>query len=150
MARAVLLQLAVTVQACALVTLNHAEPKTAAVSIEAEARPDSGVSEIITCNFDELDSASGAYVVLYVGSPGTDPSSRYELDACEVGGGVDPAASNQGSVASKNYTWLKMTLTVASGHSFTKSKKYEFRFTRSGTAQLNPTIRAVTLTSMDY
>ncbi len=129
-ARVVLVQLAAVALACALVTAYHVESKTAAMS--GKARPDLGVSEVITCNFDELDSASGAYVEFFVGNLGANPANQFKVDVYEYPDGVLPIASHSGKAAQREHTWLKLPLTVASGYSFTKGKQYEFRFTRSG------------------
>jgi len=57
------------VAAWALVTAYHVEPKTAAMSgwTRVPPHPSYYVSEVITCNWDELDSAAGGYVELFVG-----------------------------------------------------------------------------------
>ena len=71
MFRGVLVQLSVLALANALVTSYHLDPKTAAMS--GKAHPVTGVSEVITCNFDELDSTSGAYCELFTEVIGDTP-----------------------------------------------------------------------------
>jgi hypothetical protein len=87
----------VVMVASALVSACHVDPLTAAVN--AKARPDIGVSQIITRNFDELGSASGGYVELFAGFHGVGGGyclSIYEHPdggACSSGGPSHPGAS---------------------------------------------------------
>jgi len=61
--------LASCVAAWALVTAYHVEPVKAAWSgWTSREAPGNRVSEVITCNFDELDSAAGGYVELFAGA----------------------------------------------------------------------------------
>ena len=84
--------------------------------------PNDKVSQIVTCNWDELDSTTGAYFELFVGSRGANPGVGYELDVYEVDGGLDPIASSPVRVAAQDYDWLEFPVGVASGYEFTKGK----------------------------
>jgi hypothetical protein len=97
---------------------------------ERKGRAMLGVSQILTCCWDELDSASGSYVELFQGDTGT--GSQYKVDVYDYPGGVTPVASNAGAHARQPQSWVRMPLTMTPGKSFTKGKLYEFRFTRSG------------------
>jgi len=96
---------AVTV-ACGLVRSYSVEPKSAALSawtrtIQGQDR----VSQVLTCCWDELDSASTGYVELFQGDTGT--GSQYKLDIYEYPGGIMPVASDQGRHATKPQSWLR-------------------------------------------
>ena len=54
-----------------LVVGYHVEPvKTQWSGWTSQQAPSNRVSEILTCNFDELDSTTGAYCELFAGSKG--------------------------------------------------------------------------------
>ena len=90
--------------------------------------PNNYVSQIITCNFDELDSASGGYVELFVGENGG--NGTYNV---EVKDGATRVAYQLGKAREGDYAWLKFSdIQMEPGESFTKGKQYEFRFSRSG------------------
>ncbi len=102
------------------------EPVTAAWSGMADPHPDYGVSQIITCNFDELDST--CYVELFVGANGD--TGSYKLEIKE---GNTLVASQAGVSPGRDYAWLMFgDIQMEPGESFTKGKQYEFRFTRAG------------------
>jgi hypothetical protein len=117
--------------ASGLVRSYFVEPKSAALSGWTDTTPGRDyVSEVVTCCWDELDSASGSYVELFAGETLT--GKPYKLDVYEYPDGVFPVASHSGKQARRGHAWLKFPLTVTSGYTFTKGKQYEFRFTRSG------------------
>ncbi len=75
------LLVAVATSASALVTAFHIEPQTAAMSGKAEPGQNHGVAQLLTCCWDELDSASTGYVELFTGfHVGT---GAYNLDIYE-------------------------------------------------------------------
>jgi hypothetical protein len=106
------------------------DPVRADWSGKADPRPDYGVSEVITCNFDELDTAAGGYVELFVGD--YHDTTSFNLGIYEYPDGVLPMASALGQHPTKGHSWLRFPVVTASGQSFTKGKRYEFKFTRSG------------------
>lgn len=78
-----------------LVRSYSVEPRTAGESGWTDTiRPYNYVSEVITCNWDELDSTSGGYVELFVGDLGANPDNAFQVNVYEVGGSVDPVASS--------------------------------------------------------
>jgi hypothetical protein len=124
-----LLIFGVVASATALVTAYHIDPKTAAMSGKASGNPEyGGVSQILICCWNELDSASGSYCELFAGETLT--GQNYLADVYEVGG--PRVAYNLGVHARTPQSWVRMPLTMVAGKSFTKGKLYEFRFTRSG------------------
>jgi len=129
MAKAILVQLAAVALACALVTAYHVDPKTAAMSGKADPRPDYGVSQVLTINFDELDSTTGSYVELFAGTKGG--GGAYHLSVLTYPGGSQIAwtASALGDV---DHKWVRFYLHVYQPDSIIKGKKLEFHFTRSG------------------
>ena len=123
-----------TSMAFPLVTGYHIGPVKAALSGWTGSEfPNNSVSEIVTCCWDELDSASGGYVELFQGD--TIGSSPYLLGIYEQPGGVK-VAGNPGRPQGKPSSWLKFEVYMEPGMSFTKGKRYEFRFTRSGSDSL--------------
>ena len=113
-----------------LVSAYHIEPVNAHQSGWALGDENHGVSQVLTCSWDELDSASGSYVEFFQGDTLT--GSPYKLDIYEYPDGVTPVASNAGVRATRPQSWVKLPLAITPGKSFTKGKLYEFRFTRSG------------------
>ena len=106
----------------------HIEPVKAAWSGLAD--PEDGVSQLVTCNFDELDSASGGYVELFAGFHGA--GANYHLDIYEHPNGPRVAYKHD-VVPGLDHTWLRFDrIHLETGESFTKGKQCEFRFTRSG------------------
>ena len=91
---------------------------------------DGYVSQIVTANFDELDSVSGGYVQLFTGLRGA--GGNYNLEILEAGDGPTVAREDN-RPAGLNHAWLTFDrIKMETGQSFTKGKQYEFRFTRSG------------------
>ena len=98
----------------------HVDPVQAPWSGEADPRPDHGVSQTVTCNFDSL-----SYVELCAGAKGN-------------GGSYHVAVYDSGTVRMwsdgdwvPDHGWVKFqnwNRRIA----FTKGKEYEFRFTRTG------------------
>jgi hypothetical protein len=121
----------------AFVQAYSVEPVKASWSGKVRGDENHPVSQTVTCCWDQLDSASGGYVELFVGDLGVSPANQFKLDVYEYPGGVMPIASHSGKPAQQGHTWLKLPLTVQNGYSFTKGKQYEFRFTRSGTDSIN-------------
>jgi hypothetical protein len=119
------------------------DPVKAAWSGKAD--PEDGVSQTLTCNWDELDSTAGAYVELFVGSRGASPANAYLLDVYEVEDGVEPIASSPERVAAQDHAWLKFPLAVNADYEFTKGKTYEFRL-----SQRTGTLRCATLTRSGF
>ena len=117
--------------ASGLVRSYFVEPKSASLSGWTGTAPGHNyVSEIVTCCWDELDAASGSYVELFAGE--TLSGQNYKVDIYDYPGGINRVAYNEGEHAKRPQDWVRMPLTMGSGKSFTKGKKYEFRFTRSG------------------
>jgi hypothetical protein len=113
-----------------LMTAYKVEPVKASWSGMADPRPDYGISQTITCNWDHLDSATGGYVELFAGDHGAGGS--YHLNISEPGGG-QRVAYHHGVTPGQDYDWVRFgNIQMEQGRSFTKGKTYEFRFTRSG------------------
>lgn len=71
MRNTVILLLLLTGAAFPYVVGYHVEPVKALWSGKADPNPlTGGVSQTVTCNFDELDSATGGYVELFAGTEG--------------------------------------------------------------------------------
>lgn len=88
--------------------------------------PNDRVSQIITCNWDEIDSS--CYVELFAGERGA--GGAYNLD---IKDGNTLVAQQSGVTPGRSYSWLKFgNIEMEVGQSFTKGKQYEFRFTRAG------------------
>ncbi|MBN2464638.1 hypothetical protein JXD38_03310 [candidate division WOR-3 bacterium] len=131
MKRTIALLLACIGLAFPLVVGYHVEPVKAQWSgWTSRPPPNNAVSEVITCNFDELDTAAGGYAELFVGD--FHDTTSFNLNIYEYPDGVQPIASALGQHPTRGHTWLRFPVVTASGQSFTKGKKYEFRFTRSG------------------
>ena len=86
------------------------------------------VSQGLTINFDELDSASGAYCELFAGSRGG--GGAYHLSVLTNPGGTEIASANAGGDV--DHEWVKFKLSVLRPDSIVKGKKLTFKFTRSG------------------
>jgi hypothetical protein len=114
--------------ASGLVRSYFVEPKSASLSGWTGTAPGHNyVSEVVTCCWDELDSASGSYVELF--------GASYKVDVYEYPGDTNRVAYNAPGVhATRPQSWVRMPLAMMSGKSFTKGKKYEFRFTRGGSS----------------
>jgi len=85
------------------------------------------VSQVVTVNFDELDSAAGCYVELFVGS--ALDSLQYGLSVLTYPGGAPVSASAlaRGNV---DHKWVRFYLNIAYPESIVRGRKLEFRFTR--------------------
>jgi hypothetical protein len=88
------------------------------------------VSEILTINFDELDSTTGSYCELFAGTKGG--GGAYNVSVLTYPGG-SPIASGNAS-GNVDHEWVKFNLGVNYPDSIVKGKKLEFRFTRGGGA----------------
>ena len=123
----VLLLLAVSL---GLVQVVKVEPVKAAWSGWTRyLEPNNFVSQGVTCNFDELDSAAGAYVELFAGAKGG--GGAYHLSVLTNPGGSQIAytADANGNV---DHKWVRFHLQVTRPESIIKGKKLTFKFTRSG------------------
>jgi hypothetical protein len=110
-----------------LVVGYHVGPVAAAMSGWTH-RGDS-VAQVITINFDELDSTTGSYVELFAGTKGG--GGAYHVDVLTYPGGSQIAwtATANGNV---DHEWVRFNLQVTRPESIVKGKKLEFRFTRGG------------------
>jgi len=112
-----------------LVTGIHIEPVKSAWSGWAPSEfPYNFVSQGITINFDELDSASGAYCELFAGAKGN--GGQYNLTVLTWPGGY-PIGSGVGN-GNVDHKWVRFRLNVLRPDSIVKGKKLTFKFTRSG------------------
>jgi hypothetical protein len=111
----------------ALVTAYHVDPRTAAMS--GKARPDLGISEVLTVNFDEPITAS-----LFCGSPGAGGS--YNVDIYAYPDGTNPWAYAHNVGGTENHQWLTCSLDVVYPDSFIKGRRIEVRWTRGGADSL--------------
>ncbi len=85
------------------------------------------VSQIVTCSWDELDSASGAYVELFAGTMAG--GGAYHVSVRTYPGDVPIASGNaDGNI---DHNWVKMRLDVIRPESIQRGHKLEFRFTRT-------------------
>jgi hypothetical protein len=125
--RLILMLAAACGSASALVNAYSAAPRTAQ---QSGWTPQYGsVSEILTCCWDSLGGTAGGYVELFQGDTGRGGS--YDLNVYEYPDGVLPIASQVGVHARAGHTWLRFDDLTVSGP-FVKGRKYEFKFTRSG------------------
>ena len=121
--------------AYSLVVGYHVEPVKAQWSGWTHLHgPGDTVSQVLTINFDELDSTAGAYVELFAGSEGN--GGQYNLSVLTYPGGspIAPDAHADGDV---DHEWVRFKLGVSYPESIIKGKKLEFRFTRSGSDSIN-------------
>jgi len=127
---AVLLLVAVTASH-GLVRAYSVEPVSALLSGKVWGDPQyGGVSEVLTCCWDQLDGASGAYVELFAGDYGQGGACNLAVTDYVSG---QPVASQTGVLPGGDHTWLRFGgITMEPGRAFTKGKQYEFKFTRSG------------------
>jgi len=127
----ILLTVVVVAGGFCLVSGYKVEPVKAQWSGMADPNPlTGGVSQVITCNFDELDSASSGYVELFTGFHGD--SGAYHLDIYENQNGPRVAYRHD-VMPGRDHTWLRFDrIRLEPGEVFTKGEKYEFKFTRSG------------------
>jgi len=112
-----------------LVTGMHIEPVKAAWSGWAPSEfPNNFVSQSITVNFDELDSASGAYCELFVGAKGS--GGQYNLSVLTTPGGFR-IGSGVGN-GNADHQWVRFKIGIDVPDSIVKGKVLTFKFTRSG------------------
>jgi len=109
----------------ALVSAYHLGPVSASQS--GWTRRGETVSQVITCNFDELDSLSGAYCELFTGQGG---GAGCHLEVLTYPGGFTVAEGNP--TVTGDHKWAKFRIGVEVPESIVKGRQLEFRFTRSG------------------
>jgi len=115
--------------ACGLVRSYSVEPRTAAESGWTDTIPGRDyVSEVLTVNFDLLDSTSGAYCELFAGTKGA--GGQYHVAVLTYPGGF-PIGSGDAD-GEVDHQWTKFKIGVQFPESIVKGKRLEFRFTRSG------------------
>lgn len=117
--------------AYSLVVGYHTEPRTAAQSgWTSKVWPNHTVSQVVTMNFDELDStAGGCYVQLFVGSKLT--SQQYYMSILTYPG-HEPVGYAFGDRGDVDHQWVTFWPKVNYPESIVRGKKLEFRFTRDG------------------
>jgi hypothetical protein len=117
----------------ALVRSYSVEPQTAAQSGWTRTIPGQDtVSQVLTINFDELDSTTGAYCELFAGSKGA--GGAYHVSVRTYPGDFEVATGDtDGNV---DHKWVKFKLGVTYPESIVKGKQLEFRFTRGGADSL--------------
>jgi hypothetical protein len=117
----------------ALVRAYHVEPvRTAQSGWAKHAYGYDYVSQVLTINFDELDStAGGCYCELFAGSQAG--GGQYNLSVLTYPGGtpIAPDAHANGNV---DHKWVRFKIGVSYPESIIKGKKLEFRFTRGATS----------------
>ncbi len=114
----------------ALLSAYHVEPRTAGQSGWTHAHDTAGqyVSQVVTVNFDELDSAAGGcYVELFVGSKCT--GHEYGLAVSTYPGGT-PLAYPHVVDGDVDHEWVRFYLNTSYPESIVRGKKLKFRFTR--------------------
>ena len=117
-----------------LVDAYHIDPVDARQSGWALGDENHGVSEILTCCWDQLDSASGGYVELFAGDYGQ--GGAYNLSILEYPGGT-PVAYQDGGTYVRPQHWVRFDrIRMEPGQAFTKGKQLEFHFTRGGSDSL--------------
>lgn len=90
------------------------------------------VSQVITCNFDEMDNT--CFVELFAGEKGQ--GGDYNLSVRSYPGNVE-IASRAGGKYDRSHQWVLFdSLTVTYPESIVKRKRLEFRFTRSGAGRI--------------
>ena len=121
------------ITAFALVSGYHVEPRTAGQSGWTRAHPNEPeeqyVSQVVTMNFDELDSAAGGcYVELFAG--GKCRGLGYALAVSTYPGGTPIAY--QTATEGVEHDWVKFKLNIAYPESIVRGKRLKFTFTRDG------------------
>ena len=119
---------AVLSSAYGLVSVFHQEPLTAELSGWTRSfEPNNVVAQVITINFDELDSVSGSYCELFAGTEGG--GGAYHVSVKTYPGGAEIATgSRDGHV---DHKWVRFNLSVLHPESIVKGKKLAFCFTRA-------------------
>ncbi len=109
----------------ALVTAYHVDPRTAAMS--GKARPDLGVSEVITTNFDSLTDP--AYIECFVGDG---DSTGYHVDVLTYPGPGQVTVASKDTNAARGHTWVHFGhLNVTHPELIVKGRQLEVRFSRA-------------------
>jgi len=111
-----------------LVTGIHIEPIRSSWSSWTQSEfPNHYVSQVLTMNFDELDSTSGAYCELFAGSRCN--GGQYTLTVLTYPGGsqIADVATANGNV---DHKWVRFKLHLTRPDSIVKGKKLEFQFSR--------------------
>jgi len=115
--------------AMALVVGYHVEPVKASWSGHTDTIPPNNfVSQGVVINFDELDSASGAYCELFAGSRGG--GGAYHLSVLTNPGGSEIASAN--AAGDVDHKWVRFKIGIDVPDSIVKGKKLTFKFTRAG------------------
>ena len=109
-----------------LVSVYHVDPIKASWSGWTH-RADT-VTQVLTCNFDELDSATGSYCQLFAGTKGGGGAYHVSVKTCP-GGAEIATGSHDGNV---DHKWVKFSLSVLHPESIVKGRQLEFKFTRGG------------------
>jgi hypothetical protein len=104
----------------------HQEPLSAQLS--GWTHRDGVVAQVVTINFDELDSTAGAYVELFAGTEGG--GGQYQLSVVTYPGG-SPIALTATADGHVDHRWVRFHLQVTKPESIVKGKKLAFCFTRS-------------------
>ncbi len=117
---------AVVTMAHGLVTGFRVEPVKAAWSGKAD--PEDGVAQVLTVNFDELNSASGAYCELFAGTMGG--GGAYHVSVRTYPGGTEIATGD--TTGNLDHKWVRFKLGLSYPESIVKGNKLKFQFTRSG------------------
>jgi hypothetical protein len=114
--------------ATALVVGYHTEPvKSSWSGLTRKIWGQDYVSQVLTCNWDELDSASGSYCELFAGAEGNgDP---YHVSVSTYPGDVEIGYGNRDGHV--DHRWVRFNLHVYRPDSIIKGKKLTFRFTRN-------------------
>ena len=117
--------------AYSLVVGYHTEPRTAEQSgWTSVVSPNHTVSQVVTVNFDELDSAAGGCKVqLFVGSKLT--SQLYYMSILTYPGHA-PVGDAFGDRSDVDHKWVTFWPEIHRPESIVRGKKLEFRFTRGG------------------
>ncbi|MBM3330449.1 hypothetical protein FJY68_01200 [candidate division WOR-3 bacterium] len=111
----------------ALVRAFHTEPVSVALSgWTGTMPPNNYVSQVLTINFDELDSTAGAYCELFAGTQSG--GGPYHVSVKTYPGSAEVASASQDGHV--DHKWVRFNLNVLHPESIVKGKKLEFRFTR--------------------
>jgi len=114
-----------------LVVGYHTEPRTAGQSgWPSVVWPNNNVSQVVTVNFDELDSASGSYIQLFAG--GECRGGAYYLTVLTYPGG-SPVASAFGDHGDVDHKWVTFYLkNPVHPESIVRGKKLKSTFSLDG------------------
>jgi len=128
--RVIVLMAVVLSSAYGLVSAYHVEPRTSGQSgWTRTVQPNHVVSQVVTMNFDELDSTQGGcYVELFSGGKCTEHG--YGLSVTTYPGGTTVAYEYVTEAV--EHGWVRFKLNIAYPESIVRGKKSEFTFRRSG------------------